>query len=397
MSLDLTKVAPELLGMVGRLSSERAGRKARLNSALETLHKVNDISALQKKIEQSKTDWPVAGLVELPDHHYLAPPAPTDFNVIATDGSHIGVDRHQPARCYLINIGSVVLKYGSNPDAELGSLPFFYASDADLVITQPGGRHQLAVEGAILGARRAVAECQHLAELAAALPESAPALALLDGSLVLWGLESYPDFVSDELLEKGLLVHLDSMRKLAKTRKLAVASHISFSRSSDVSNILRLQLCPHPAADCDRFCAANAETDCGQISGISDRELFWETLAEGERSALFMNRAQVVRQHYAEHRVYFFYLKADEEIARVEVPQWVAADKDLLDLTHSLVIDQCRRGHGYPVALSEAHEQAVVTVADRENFWQLVQSLLVDDHLETPGSRKNFTKQTRWV
>ncbi len=45
----------------------------------------------------------------------------------------------------------------------------------------------------------------------------------------------------------------------------------------------------------------------------------------------------------------------------MEVPEWVARRKDLLDLTHALVLDQCRRGQGYPVALSEAHEQAVVT------------------------------------
>jgi hypothetical protein len=75
----------------------------------------------------------------------------------------------------------------------------------------------------------------------------------------------------------------------------------------------------------------------------------------------------------------------------------VARNKDLVGLTHRLVLDQCQRGQGYPVALSEAHEQAVVTTADRENFWQLVEANLVAEHLPTPTSGKSRSKRTRWV
>ena len=82
---------------------------------------------------------------------------------------------------------------------------------------------------------------------------------------------------------------------------------------------------------------------------------------------------------------------------RSETPQWVAMDENLLNLTHALVLDQCRRGQGYPVALSEAHEQAVVTAADRENFWQLVDSSLVEEHMPTLTSAKSQSKRTRWV
>jgi len=66
-------------------------------------------------------------------------------------------------------------------------------------------------------------------------------------------------------------------------------------------------------------------------------------------------------------------------------------------LVHSLVLDQCQRGQGYPVALSEAHEKAVVTGADRENFWQLVESSLVEEHLPSPSSAKSQSKRTRWI
>jgi hypothetical protein len=62
-----------------------------------------------------------------------------------------------------------------------------------------------------------------------------------------------------------------------------------------------------------------------------------------------------------------------------------------------LVLDQVKRGQGYPAALSEAHEQAVITGADRENFWLLTESFLEDEKLPTTGSAKNFSKKVRWV
>ena len=86
-----------------------------------------------------------------------------------------------------------------------------------------------------------------------------------------------------------------------------------------------------------------------------------------------------------------------DEVARVEIPQWTALNEDLLNLTHSLTLDQCHRGHGYPVALSESHEQAVVTGADRENFWQMIEASLVDEHLPCLSSAKSRSKRTRWV
>jgi len=84
-------------------------------------------------------------------------------------------------------------------------------------------------------------------------------------------------------------------------------------------------------------------------------------------------------------------------MARVEVPLWVAERDELVDLVHALVLDQCRRGHGYPVALMEAHEKAVVTTADREQFWQLVEIALAEDRLTVRSSGKKKSKRLRWV
>jgi len=399
MSLDLTRVASQVGELLNRLKASLGERQEHLRYALDTVHKqADDIESLKKKIAASRTTWLVADLVDGLGRHYQAPALPAEFTVIASDGSHIDVDRHRPARCYLINIGSVVLRYGTNPDASLESLPNLYVSDEDLAIAPPDtrGREQ-PVEGALLGIRRSVDECRRLVELAAELPPGSSTLALLDGTLILWGLEAYPEFVSEMLLDEGLLDCLSQLKKLNGEKKLALASYISLPRGTDVINTLKVAVCPNNPLDTDKHCKECKTRECDSVAGIRDRELFAEILGEGERSALFITQSKVVEKRYGEHRVYFFYVNVGDEIARVEIPQWVARNDDLLNLTHGLVIDQCLRGHGYPVALSEAHEQAVVTAADRENFWTLVESSLIDEKLPTYTSAKSRSKKTRWV
>ena len=397
MSLDLTRLISQVGDMVARLKAGRREREERLEGARDALAGcAGDLEALRNKINASRTTWLVAHLVDGLDGHHGTPVMPADFTVVATDGSHIDVDRHRAARCYLINIGSVMLRYGASPAAALDSQPRLYAGDEGLAITAAGmrGREQ-PIEGALLGIKRAVDECLRLTELAAEVPPDSPTLALLDGSLILWGLEAYPDFVTEELLARGFLSCLEGLRKLSRERELALASYISLPRSTDVVNILRVALCPRDAVDSDR-CPACETRECESIAGVRDRARFAEVLEPGERSDIFISSSKI-QSRYGAHQVHFFYLNVDDEVARVEVPHWVAARDSLLGMAHSLVLDQCRRGHGYPVALSEAHEKAVVTGADAASFWQLVEASLVEEKLPTAGSAKSRSKRTRWV
>jgi len=396
MALDFSKLIDQITGMASGLRSHRDERADRLHRAVAILHsQSNNLEQLAEKIEASKTTWLVAKPVESVDRCYQPKLAPKEFTVFATDGSHIDVDRNQAANCYLINIGSVVLDYGSHADARLDSIPHLYTTDEELSIVQPGTRREQPVEGALLGIKRSVEECHQLAELAAGLPNTCSAVGLIDGSLILWNLEAFPEFVSQIMLEKGFLFYLEQIRKLNQDRMIPVASYISYPRSKDVVNALRVALCPREIVDSDR-CFECKTRECDFIAGVDDRELFYTVLASGERSALFISPSNI-QKRYGDQRVHFFYLKLDEEIARIEVPQWVAQDENRLNLVHTLVLDQCRRGQDYPVALSEAHEKAVITGADRENFWQLVESSLVKEHLPILGSAKNRSKRTRWV
>jgi hypothetical protein len=398
LSLDLTKVASQVIAMISRLKDAREERRQRLQFALDTLNdRAIDIDQLKKKIAASRTTWLVAELVEEFNKAYPSPPVPDDFTVIGSDGSHIDVDRHRTNRCYLINIGTAVITYGSQPDAVLSNYPRLYSEDKDLVIPSPERGREQVVEGAILGIKRSVEECRCLTELAAEPPASSDCLALMDGTLILWGLEAYPEFVAQALLTDGFLACLDRMKQLNIDRRLALASYISFPRSTDVVNVLRVAVCPHEVVDSDRLCKTCTSRECEKVAGVHDRDIFINLLEDGERTALFISPSKIVKERYGEHGIYFFYLRVDDEIARIEIPRWVAENNRLLDLAHGLIFDQCRRGQGYPVALAEAHEQAVLTGADRENFWELVESSMIAEHLPSPGSAKSFSKRTRWV
>ncbi|MBE0415845.1 MAG: DNA double-strand break repair nuclease NurA [Dehalococcoidia bacterium] len=399
MPLDLSQVAAQIESLAKKLKADEEERAERLERALRLLRGA-DIDSLKRKIVSSKTTWLVAGLTEGLEQHHKAPPCPSEFTVLATDGSHIDVDRHSSVRCYLINIGSALLHYGENPDALLSSEPALFFGD-DLVIADPGGREEL-IEGVLLGVKRSVEECQALAKIAQDLPCERPTLALIDGSLILWGLagrefEETKSYVREELLDRQYLGAFDIMKRRSENKILALASYISFPRSSDVVNALRVALCPHDPADCDRYCSGKCQRECDGVAGIQDRDLFQTLLGYGERSPIFISGSRFVQKHYGEHQIHFFYLKLDEEVARVETPCWVAEKEELVELVHALILDQCQRGHGYPVALTEAHEKAVVTTADREQFWQLVELYLVEDRLNIRSSGKSRSKRLRWV
>jgi hypothetical protein len=400
MSLDFNQVAAQIEGMAAGLKAEQEEKEGHLSHALDVLRlKSGDLDSLRKRVESSKTTWLVAGVGNELIGRHKPISCPPDFAVIAVDGSHIDVDRHSAARCCLINIGSVVLRYGQNPDAMLRSQPVLYASEQELTIPDPLSNSEQPLERELLGIKRTVAECQALAELCEELPPDLPALALLDGSLILFRLAGQPDYVSRELLENGYLKALNRIKDISKKKKLALASYISFPRSTEVVNALRVAICPYDPPDCDRNCPRSvlaSKRDCEAVAGVQDSSVFSRILEPGERSATFISRSSVVQRHYRENEVRFFYLRGDEEIARVEFPRWVE-ERGLLDLVQTLVLDQCRRGQGYPVALSESHEQAVVTGADREQFQYLVEVALSEKRLPTTTSAKSRSKRTRWI
>ena len=405
MGLDLGRTALQIDRMADEVSARQSDYGERLRRALDTLRNFDTHGYLDKLGRSRSTlAWNLPEPMDDPGARYSPPDLPADYRVVAVDGSHIDVDRHLAARCFLINIGVAALTYGSAPDADLYSRPRLYAGDEELAIRDPASGREEQIQGAVLGAKRAVEELGALADAVRDLPPETPTLALMDGTLVMMGigLLRYGNrrFVLKHLVEDGFARALAELREMARQRPLAVASYVSLPNSAEVANATRLLACPYDVAACEARCGGlpARERPCDvAVGGLRDRHLFAQMLAKGERSAVFRGSYRMVDDHYDGQDVCFFYVNTGEEIGRVEVPSWVAEDEAALGLAHAMIVDQCGKGPGYPTVLMEAHEQAVVTGPDRRLFTELVENALQDRGLPVYTSEKNRTKRLRWV
>ena len=335
------------------------------------------------------------------------PDVPADWTALSVDGSHIDVDRHLPLRCHLINLGGCVITYGANPACQLFSEPALAVADADLYLHKPDDpSDEVLIAGPLLGALRTVLEVERLADAVEQLPDDKPALALLDGTLAFWDLQrgNYPRYVADVLIAERLQPALARLRAASTNRRpVAVAAYTSRPRTTEVAGAARLMLCEQGDADCNRLCTARHSdlTSCDGAAGFDDRELFELLLEPGRRSPLYRSSHLAARFALGlatgQEWSHFYYLNGGAEIARVEVPDWLADDPELLALSHAMLVKQCELGMGYPVAISEAHEQAVITGHDREEFRRLTLMLLEQRGLPTGESAKNVSKRRPWV
>ena len=405
MSLDLPETMAQLDALGDRLQRAWQARRSRLAASVDALRRT-DADALNRRAGQGRTFFRPAEPLEAPGPGHPAPDPPLHYCAISADGSHIDVDRHLPVRCFLVNIGGCQLVYDHKPTVKLFQQPTLAASPHELFIVDPASPiDSQPLEGALLSIKRAVEELTALGRWVRDTPPGLPVLALMDGSLILSEVLGeagrYREYVRRALLDDGYLAALDALRDAAGERRLVVAGYISLPGRREVANALRLALCTYPAPRCRDHCAEVRPGDrpCDEVHEFTDRELFAQTLQPGERSALFGTRTSVVRDYYAPrgHDIRFFYLNVGEEIARVELPAWVADDPALLALAHAGIVDQCRRGQGYPVVIQEAHEQAVITGADREEFRRMVELVLDGRRLPVYTSEKQRSKRLRGV
>lgn len=400
MTLRLDQVYGQVAAMSAALTTSRDELATRLGRAVAEWGSAwSDQDRVRGKIEAAKTSWLLARPLEPPGSRPLPALDLPRWRVLATDGSQIEVSRHEIASCFLVNVGEVVLDYGKDPGARLVSSPSLYFQPEDLYPIY--GDEERAADGAIVAAVRDTQEFQRLAELAA--DTDRPAVALVDGTIILWRDETNPrgliGLAADDLKRK----RLDAMLGLFEAGERAgvpVVGYVSSPGGSDVVNALKVLICPEHPVDCDRcpFTPPNlrpsevTDKPCDAVLRVTDALLFRRLLNAGERSPLFWSAAPVL-EAYGRHPVAFCYLDTGDEIARLEVPAYVATSPELMDLAHWAAADQARRGYGYPVSLAEAHEQAIVRGADREAFFRLVAQRFVREGHRVLLSAKQLRKR----
>ena len=244
------------------------------------------------------------------------------------------MDRHLPLRCHLINLGGCIITYGRDFGCHLFSEPTLAVDDADLYLRSPdGARGETLIAGPLLGALRTVQEVERLADAVENLADDRPVLALLDGTLAFWDLQrgNFPRYVADTLVGDRLQPALARLRAASTARRpVAVAAYTSRPRTTEVAGAVRLMLCNQGDADCNRLCTARRSDlpSCDAAAGLDDRDLFELMLEPGHRSPLYRSSHLAARFALGlatgQEWSHFYYLNGGAEIARVEVPDWLA-------------------------------------------------------------------------
>lgn len=391
--LDLTKAAKAMQGMSQHLNVEAHAARHRLQVAQNLLIKA---ATGQEKLVELQESWSDRTLFNaatpiepLGDRTYITAP-PIAHTVFATDGSQISPSHHEIAYCYLLNVGTVMLHYGQSRHPVLDSVPEVFYKPEDLYASRQWG---IRTEE-WMGYRRAVSEAIALAEMGCdwakvndhTLP--APALAMVDGSLIYWFLEQLPSEARDRILQP-ILEAWDKLR----LAKIPLLGYLSASRSSESLSFLRFEACTHEVPDCMTNCpnvgftatSAFAEkAPCQEFEPLRDTILWATILSPGQRSPLWKSQARIL-DLYGLNSVYFCYVHVGTEVARIEVPEWVAQDQAELDLALGMMLAQVHKGGGYPVTLAEAHNQAVVTGGDRTRFFALLEQQMIKAGLKNVG------------
>lgn len=408
--LDLTKLTLQMQGLSHHLTQEAVASRQRLELSKKYLH---DALKSQEELIQRQEKWrdrilfanatPVEPLNTCVD----IPTPPKVHTVIATDGSQIAPSHHEIAYCYLLNIGRVVLHYGQNRHPLLDSLPEIFYRPEDLYLSRQWG---IRTEE-WMSFRRTASEATVLAELACSVVQSLtqddravghvedgenhhpvnqsindtkeqiPTLAMVDGSLIYWFLEQLP-FDARALILPPIL---EAWRKL-RDAKIPLMGYLSASRNVEGINFLRLLACPHSVPDCMSFCPNQLEkVACKVFEPLRDTNLWSTQLKPGQRSPLWRSNARIL-DLYDDEQIYFCYVHVGTEIARIEVPNWVAKDTFVFNQALGLMLGQVQKGYGYPVAIAEAHNQAVVRGGDKMRFFALLERQMIKAGLKNVGT-----------
>ena len=320
---------------------------------------------------------------------------PKAYTVVATDSSPMPPDRHGGmAAFHLINLGLVMVRYGPESDAVLENRPLVYFDMLD----EEGGETNAAQ---LIDMKSSVEELRSGMELAR---QHRADLVLRDGPLSLWT-------NARDTGEGGKRLRDEYFYLLEKQKAdgVPLVGYISSAHSQVVINTLNLYLEELPPSLWDGELVPAAPQPQGktrkaksQVPGgafgranLVDADLFRLLLKPGERGPVF--KTAIGRKPGEAHKQVletcftYYHTPYSGEIARIEFGEWLLEEPALLERALGLVQNQYHAGQGYPVALMEAHEQAVLRGVDRS----LVRDMLENEGLLEEESEKGRSKRLR--
>lgn len=239
-----------------------------------------------------------------------------EYKILAVDGSQIYPDRHEGSEACLINIGLAYFDYKPVSQIDFKTYPYFYRSVEEIDIKKKLNNKNIIDE------KRSSLEFEHAINFH---ENSELDLILMDGNIPEYDQTILSFFNKLQIKNTGIIFYTS----LPGSREL-----ISLIKDEDTQY-------------------------------LKDRDLFSEALAKNSYSSIFYDKYML----YGEHSKSFLYFNNGYEIVRLEFPFWC---KDNIDFYLKIIVDQIKKGLGYPISLAESHMQAVVNQADKNYFYKLI-------------------------
>ena len=311
-------------------------------------------------------------------------PASVTPTLIAADGSQAIADRHSPVQFCVINVGAICMKpnSGETPAVEVESELFYGDAIEENGLTTDGG----------VALRRDLAERSVIEKLSKGLNESV--VSFTDGTLEIFRARD----IDNASMYRSVLDRYVSVLSRLQERGIVSAGYIDKPSSSLVVKLLELTQITIPE-EMEKLRTAPP------LKYVTDRWLFgynnklFQLLPPGHRSAVFKIQSNSEKTYKGALELHFFYLNVGTEghpwPVRVEIPKWVADDKEKLNLLHTVLVEQCRMmgSRPYPYLLHRAHETAVVKHEEKQQIEQLLTIELRKNNEEIDdGSHKQSAK-----
>ncbi|KAA3597973.1 MAG: hypothetical protein DWQ06_12805 [Calditrichaeota bacterium] len=411
--LDFTQVVKELDKTIFENKKLYSVMKDRFKIALENFSELDSNweefqRRLKEDLNERNSFWHIPISKLKISEKFPLPNSIENYTVVAVDGSQIYPDSHEVTPCYLINLGIICLTYGENSNAEMNSEALLFAKE-DEIFPRINGR-KVQVNSALVDFNRDILEREKLSEICLSKLENTNLFGLIDGTLIPWVLGTEipgrftPDDLKEDNLKRDILERYSKVYAELYEAKIPFASYISSSRSNEVTNFLRLNLCDQNQIDC-KNCKPRLEKKeitCEKINGISDSELLGEILEEGERTQVFLSTSEALNAKIEGEELFpfhlkigFFYLKVQNEVARIEIPIWLTDFPEKLDFIHSQIYLQSQKGLGFPISIAEAHNFAVVSNRERETFYRLFENSFTKEKFSVKLSNKQLNKRIK--
>lgn len=346
---------------VGLGAKERRKKKEEAQELAKSLldSYSSQLDLLRSKVDSAKTaDANIRCAVPLDEALASSYPVPDSVpaTLIAADGSQIVPNRHESLQYYIINVGAIAMQLGTGntPDVE---------TDTELkVLDEFDDTHFSDSQVALM---RDVAERKKLLEMAEKF--SSTIIALTEGQLELWGAV---DNENAREFEKNLQDYLNALEAMNK-KGIIAGGYVDKPSANWFIKLLEIAATPQ-----DELKNVRKQR---LLAGATDYWLFSQILGEHERSAVFALQAKSAEKYRGAISIHFFYLNVGSakypKIARVDVPQWVAANPSMLNALHAALIEQSKimgNKQQFPYILHRAHEIAVVTHREKEEIDQML-------------------------